>query len=207
MWKIIGNNIPIDLKGLCHPPPADGMATTMFLDEITELLMTLIPKYNNIMLLGDFNMHIVDIYNPDNIIFNDTMEALGLIQHVKSPTHKQGNIPDLFFSEANSQLRMSNCQVNSYISDHETVTIDTNISKKRPPLTTKLIRDNSKLTKENMEFNIIEPTIEDHLGLIHAYDQFTKELHDMLDNMAPLKEIQTRDKPHKPYYNKYIRDQ
>ena len=94
VWKPIGNNAPIHLIGLYHLPPPDGMTTTMFLDEITELLMTLIPKYN-IMLLGDFNMHIEDISNPDNIIFTHTMEALGLIQHVKSPTHKQGKHPRL----------------------------------------------------------------------------------------------------------------
>ena len=71
----------------------------MFLDEIMELLTTLIPKYN-ILLLGDFNMHIEDIGNVDNIIFNDTTEALNHIQHVKSPTHRQGTILDLIFSEA-----------------------------------------------------------------------------------------------------------
>ena len=70
---------------------------------------------------------------------------------------------------------------------------------------TKLIRDNSKLTKENMQTNCKEPTIQDHLGLGHAYEQLTKDLQDMLDKAAPLKEIKTRDKPHKPYYNKYIR--
>ena len=102
--------------------------TTMFLDEITELLTTLIPKYNNIMLcIYVYNMYIEDTSNLDNIIFNHTMEALGLIQHVKSPTHKEGNILDLIFSEANSQLRMSNCQVCSYISDHAVITINTNI--------------------------------------------------------------------------------
>ena len=109
VWKMIANNIPIHLIGLYHPPSTDRMTTTMFLDEITEILMTLILKYNNIMLLGDFNMHIEDISNLDNIIFNDTMETIGLIQHVKSCMHKQGNILDLIFSEAYSQLRMSNC--------------------------------------------------------------------------------------------------
>ena len=89
VWKTIANNTPIHLIGLYHQPPTDGMTKTMFLDEITELLTALIPKYNNIMLPGDFNMHIEDISIPDNIIFNDTMEALGYIQHVKSHTNKQ----------------------------------------------------------------------------------------------------------------------
>ena len=206
VWKTIANNIPIHLIGLYHLPPTDGMTTTMFLDKITEFLMALVPKYNNIMLLGDFNMHIKDTSNLDNIIFTDTMEVLGPIQLVKSPTHKQGNILDLIFSEANSQLRISNCQVNNYMCDHAIIPINTNISKERPPLTTKLITDNSKLTKENMQLNFKEPTIEDHLGLSHAYDQFTTELQNMLDNTVPLKEIKTRDKPHKPYYTKYVRN-
>ena len=80
----------------------------MFLDEVTDLLTALIPKYN-ISLLGDFNIHTEDTSNPYNIIFDDTMEALGLTQHVQSLTHKQGNILDLIFSKANGQLRMSNC--------------------------------------------------------------------------------------------------
>ena len=57
---------------------------------------------------------------------------------------------------------MSNCQVNNYISNHAIITINTNISKEVPPLTTKLIRDNSKLTKENMQLNFKEPTIEEN---------------------------------------------
>ena len=207
MWKTIASNIPVHLVGLYHPPPTDGTTTTMFLDDITELFMTCIPKYDNIMLLGNFNMHIEDISNADSIIFNDTMEALGLIQHVKSPTHKQGNTLDLIFSEVNGQLGILNCQLNNYISDHAVITIDTNISKEEPPHTPKLIRDNSKLTKENMQSNFKEPTIEDHLGLGHAYDHFSIELQNMLDKTALLKEIKTRDKLHKPYYNKYIRNQ
>ena len=58
-----------------------------------------------------------------------------------------------------------------------------------------------------MQFNFIEPTIEDYLGLSHAYDQFTKELQNMLDKTAPLIEIKIRDKTHKQYYNKYVRSQ
>ena len=82
VWKTIAYNTPIHLIGLYHPPLTNGTTTTMFLDEIMELLMTLIPKYNNILLLGNFNMHTENISNADNIIFNDTMEVLGLIQHV-----------------------------------------------------------------------------------------------------------------------------
>ena len=44
VWKTIASSTPIHLIGLYHLPPTDGMITTIFLDEITELLMALIPK-------------------------------------------------------------------------------------------------------------------------------------------------------------------
>ena len=47
--------------------------------------------------MGDFNMHIDDIMNVDNLIFNDTMEALGLSQQVRTPTHRQGNTLDMIY--------------------------------------------------------------------------------------------------------------
>ena len=53
----------------------DNATNNMFLDEITELLTALIPKYNNLIIMGHFNMHIDDISNVENLIFNDTMEA------------------------------------------------------------------------------------------------------------------------------------
>ena len=45
--------------------------------------------------MRDFNMHIDDITNAENLIFDDTMEALGLSQHVRTPTHRQGKLLDL----------------------------------------------------------------------------------------------------------------
>ena len=77
---------------------------TNVLEKITELLTCLLSKCNNLIIMGDFNMHIDDITNPENLIFNDTMEVLGLSQQVRTLTHNQGNILDLIYIEDNSQL-------------------------------------------------------------------------------------------------------
>ena len=107
VWKIEIKNKSLHVIGIYHPPPnaQDNATNNMFLDEITELLTALIPKYNNLIIMGDFNMHIDDITNAENLIFNDTMEALGLLQQVRTPTHMQGNILDLKYIEDNSQLK------------------------------------------------------------------------------------------------------
>ena len=78
--KIEIKNKSLHVIGIYHPPPKaqDNVTNYMFLDEITKLLTTLISKYNNLIIMGDFNMHIDDITNVENLIFKDTMEALQL---------------------------------------------------------------------------------------------------------------------------------
>ena len=70
-----------------------------FLDDLTKFLMDKLAQLENIILLGDFNVNIDDKTSPDTVIFNDTMEALGLTQHVTQPMHNQDNILDLVFTE------------------------------------------------------------------------------------------------------------
>ena len=78
IWKYIEKNKPIHIIGIYHPPPTVKNATTnaMFLDDLNKLLINKIAKLENIILLGDFNIHIEETTSPDTVIFNDTMEAL-----------------------------------------------------------------------------------------------------------------------------------
>ena len=63
-------------------------------------------SYRNVIICGDFNMHIDNPSDMEAQIFMDTMEALGLLQHVSFQTHQAGNISDLIFMEATSQFRI-----------------------------------------------------------------------------------------------------
>ena len=137
----------------------------MFLDKKTELLTTLIPKCHDLIILGDFNMYINDTTNAENLIINDTMEALRLLQHVKTPTHRQVNILDLIYTEDNSQLKYRNCQTHGFISDHAVVMIDMYLHKEKPKPTTKKICNNEKITKKALIQNFKPPIIDEKMGL------------------------------------------
>ena len=69
----------------------------MFIDEFTEFATRIIPEHN--IFIGDFNLHVSDNESNDSAIFNDTIEAIGLLQHVGKETHKSGNTLDLIISE------------------------------------------------------------------------------------------------------------
>ena len=58
--------------------------------------------------MGDFNINTEELSNADTVIFNNTMQALGLNQHVTNPTHQKGNILDLIFTEEKSNIQVAN---------------------------------------------------------------------------------------------------
>ena len=82
-------NKPIHIFGIYHPPPNGEHNTTnwVFIDSITELLVNRLPQYQNSIKLGDFDIHTEDLTDVDAVIFNDTIRALGLEQHISGPTH------------------------------------------------------------------------------------------------------------------------
>ena len=49
----------------------------------------------------------------------------------------------------------------------------------------KTIWDTRKMTKENLEANFTLPLYEETTSLSQAYNQFDKELQEMLDRVAP----------------------
>ena len=56
-----------------------------------DLLTTPQAKYNNVIILGDINMHIHDPSNQDALVLQDSLNAFDLTQHVKIPTHNKGH--------------------------------------------------------------------------------------------------------------------
>ena len=95
----------------------------MFLDDLTDHLTGWMSSFKNILIGGDFNIHIDDL---DMQIFNDTMEALGLQQHVTFPSHQAGNTLDLIFTEISSKLDIKIFK-GRYISDHRAIVAELKI--------------------------------------------------------------------------------
>ena len=60
--------------------------------------------------------------DEDAGIFTDTMEALGLSQHVEHPTHRLGNTLDLIFTETNGNTQLDSIMEGPFFSDDSAVT-------------------------------------------------------------------------------------
>ena len=112
-----------------HPPYSTQhpITNTIFIDEIMEWLPQVLTNHNNIIIARDFNLHVNDESDTDASIFIDTMEAMGLQQHVTYPTHKSDNILDLVFTELITQIHIKDLSCGSFLLDHCTVDFTTTI--------------------------------------------------------------------------------
>ena len=158
-----------------HPswsiPPTNRIITRQhiakFLEEVSQLTQLLITNYTNLVLLGDSNKHTQDIENPDSLIYNNTMEALGLQQHINTPTHKLGNMLDLIYMENVNRVKVLHSFIGNFISDHRVVGIELKIRKQlqKHQLTKHRSYREFNLNSFTQEFNnykiLEQPTLKD----------------------------------------------
>ena len=101
IWKVSSIETTITIIIIYHPTYSNQHPVTnaVFLNDITEKQSNILPKYNNIILAADVNLHVKDDLDTDASAFIKTIEAMGLQQLIYSPTHRSGNILDLIFTE------------------------------------------------------------------------------------------------------------
>ena len=125
-WKVTSANSFLNILGVYRPP--DG-GIPQFLDIFMELLVDMVTSNTNLVVLGDFNIHVNDIDDPNASIFLDTMTALRLKQHIRGPSHKGGNCLDLIFMEEMSRTKATGCSQSMLVSDHNSIQCILNIPK------------------------------------------------------------------------------
>ena len=203
VWKATVRNKAIHLVGIYHPPPSTTNRTTtgMFIDEITDLLTDTVPKYPNLIILGDFNISRENVTNPDTVIFNDTMAALGLQQHVQGPTHKMVNTLDLIFSQLETRLTVTGTATHGFVSDHCMVSVELSLKKPIPPIVRKVIRDCSKITPQSFAKSNTNPNYGENTILDEVHNLFEEELLKALNRVAPLKTIKCTNRQKHPWHN------
>ena len=109
----------------------------MFLEDFIPWCANCVIMDRNIIITGDFNIHVNDVTDSDAMSFTDSMEALGLTQYVQFPIHRLGNTLDLVFAESSKHLNVSTVRPGQFISDHCFVMWATSIP--REDLTSKTV--------------------------------------------------------------------
>ncbi|XP_060601863.1 uncharacterized protein LOC132755083 [Ruditapes philippinarum] len=126
IWQLILKNITLHIMGVYRPP---SLATnSQFVSDFSEFIENIVPQYSNLMIMGDFNLHIDDSSSV-TADFKDSLFAMGLTQHVDFSTHIGGNILDLVITEATNGVEVLLCEPGTLVSDHYVVKVTLNVKK------------------------------------------------------------------------------
>ena len=189
IWHISSANMNLSIAAIYHPPYTNKnhITNNMFIDDFTDWLAEEIMLHDNLLILGDFNLHINDLDNPNTDIFLDTVTAIGLNQHVNFTTHQLGNILDLVMSEELSQFQTLSCKPGVYLSDHCMIEVDISLPRDhlvRKPITYRNIKgmDTEKFIQDTKLDDLLQ--LENLDELIMAFENNVNEA---IDQHAPEK--------------------
>ena len=194
-------NNHLTIVGLYHPPYSPiNPRNSSCINEIIELLTEVLPSSNNHIILGDFNLHIDDHNYVNAQIFSESMEALGLMQHSTTPTHKSNNVLNLIFTKIMSDFGVEVVETSSYISDHCPVIATLNIKKEQVKQVQRVICKAAKISQDewNQEFN--KPNIMWDNNLCSLVDQLNNELVRVYDVLAPPNQVSSFLRTKQPWY-------
>ncbi len=68
----------------------------LVINDFTAFMGDCITKYNDILLLGDFNIHVCCPFKPLEMEFLSLIDSFSMVQWVKDSTHTHGHTLDFF---------------------------------------------------------------------------------------------------------------
>ena len=207
MWKVSTKNTTLTIHGIYHLPYllTNKITNTMFLDDFTEYITETIPDNNqtNNLFVGDFNLHVSEGNNTDidSAIFLDTLEAMGLYQHVGFSTHSQGNTLDLVISKLGSNIRVKTTTPGPFISDHHAVISILTAKRETLKQQTRMLHKLKWVTQDQWNKCFNQQNVKLNANLDEMVQSLEDEFRRVMDELAPELKCTASLKPKCPWYD------
>ena len=181
-WNVQLMHTNITVLGIYRPPAGSPVE---FLTEFTNWIIDVMAHETNLLVAGDFNLHINNKNYENAANFMESMVALGLVQHVTEPTHKCGNILDLIFMENFSKIDIHSCTVGNLLLDHHIINCKTSFKSQEKSHKHINYHDLASIELELMAKDI-KPDILNGDTLDTQVEKLENTLRGALDKHAPL---------------------
>ena len=185
-------------------PPVSNSFSSFFSD-FSLLLEDLVSSPSELIITGDFNLHLDDPSCSKSTSFLSLLHTFHLSQLVSFPTHSDGHTLDLLITRASSSSILSNIDCSSLpssFSDHSAILSSLTIpSSIRPPSITKVIRNTKSIHIPSFSNDILSSplfTTSSH-SLSSYLDLFSSTTSLLLNKHAPFKTINCSSKISKPF--------
>jgi exonuclease III len=191
-----------------YRPPSTSFST--FLSEFSTLLDDLNCAPSELIISGDFNVHVDQPSEHSPKSFLSTLESYNLTQHVHFPTHNLGHTLDLLITRSTSNIISSTDWTIPFISDHYAIHSTVSVPfQHRPSRITKLVRcfrsvDTSAFSNDVLSSDLYSSSPTSLESYLHT---FNSVLSSLIDKHAPLKSVSCPSKNKKPFITPDIRAQ
>ncbi|CAB3993916.1 Hypothetical predicted protein [Paramuricea clavata] len=107
-----------------YRPPYSGehkVTTSVFFTEFANYIEAFLLCKEQLIIMGDFNIHIDSSEQPDAQTFLDLLDSFGLKQNVMQPTHISGHTLDLLITRISEDIIKDPPVVDRFTSDHASI--------------------------------------------------------------------------------------
>ena len=114
-----------------RPPPSakNRLTTTVFFDEWDRFIDQHTIKPGPLIIMGDLNIHIDNTTNADARRLINSVNATGMVLHVREPTHSKGHTLDVLMTRSTDEHLVRNVTITDMgLSDHFAVNFSTRYS-------------------------------------------------------------------------------
>ncbi len=176
-----------------RPPPStkNGLTFKTFLSDFSEFLEPHITTLKQLIVIGDFNIHVDNCDDREAHEFCGLIDNFGLVQHVQGPTHRNGHTLDLVMSRLSDTLVTSALSQDHGFPDHFPIFCE--LSVKRPANKTQTIQyrklkavDTVALTRDIQNSALTMADIST-LSVSDLASMYNSELQGIMDEHAPMK--------------------
>ena len=107
-WKITIGTSTLSILEVYHPPNTNNYK---FIDGLMDKIMEDLSQHKNMVIAGDLNIHWDDLDSTEALLLRDTIETIGLNQHVNEFTHNANHIIYLLITESIGLTKVMQCKV------------------------------------------------------------------------------------------------
>ena len=178
-----------------------------FFTELTEVLTYYNTYKNEVIFVGDFNIHVNKPADPNAKKLSDLLDLFDLHQHITEPTHQNGNTLDLVITKKISIVHK--CVVDDMNSDHSNVLIYMNTQKAKPSYKSISTRKYKKINIPAFKKDIANHLSENVHDLPETLDGLIEKylsVKTVLDKHAPCVTQTVRDKKPTPWLKADIKE-
>ena len=209
-WNIKAGTRRIRLVVVYRIPYSDihPVSTTIFFDEFAKFLESAVLCTDQLLITGDFNIHVDVTDDVDAVKLQELLESTGLQQHVNVPTHIRGHTLDLIITRHSENIVTSPPRTDYIFSDHMPVHCNLLVNKPRFKKThisyrkVKSINVDAlcnDLSNSDLCKNMLSMELND---LVDCYNH---TLSSSLDRHAPVNHKTVVKRPTVPWFNEEVK--